>query len=69
MSAELWATIAVGVAVLGLVWRMYAQLDAKLDAFQAKVDARLTDLDRRLARIEGWIAGRFGEASAASSAD
>ena len=69
MSAEFWATIAVGVAVLGLVWRMYAKLDAKLDAFQAKVDARLTDLDRRLARIEGWIAGRFGEAPAAASAD
>ena len=67
MSAELWATIAVGVTVLGLGWRMYAKLDAKLDAFQARVDARLTDLDRRLARIEGWIAGRFGEASAVSA--
>ena len=69
MSTEFWSTIAVGVAVLGLGWRMYVKLDAKLDAFQAKVDARLTDLDRRLARIEGWIAGRFGETSAASSAD
>ena len=65
MSAEFWSIVAVGVAVLGLGWRMYVKLGAKLDAFQAKVDARLTDLDRRLARIEGWIAGRFGEASAA----
>ena len=69
MSAEFWATIAVGLTVLGLGWRMYVRLDAKLDAFQAKVDARLTDLDRRLARIEGWIAGRFGEASTAAPAD
>ena len=76
MSAEFWSIIAVGVtvlglgvAVLGLGWRMYVKLDAKLDAFQAKVDARLTDLDRRLARIEGWIAGRFGEASTAAPAD
>ena len=72
MSAEFWSIVAVGVAVLGLGvailglgWRMYVKLDAKLDAFQARVDTRLTDLDRRLARIEGWIAGRFGEASAA----
>lgn len=72
MSAEVWSTVAVGVAVLGLGgavlglgWRMYVRLDAKLEAFQSKVDARLTDLDRRLARIEGWIAGCFGEASAA----
>ena len=69
MSAEIWSTIAVGVAVLGLGWRMYVKLDAKLDAFQSRVDARLTDLDRRLARIEGWIAGRFGEASTAAPAD
>ena len=74
MSAEFWSIVAVGVtvlglgvAVLGLGWRMYVKLDAKLDAFQGKVDARLTDLDRRLARIEGWIAGRFGEASAVSA--
>ena len=72
MSAEFWSIIAVGVtvlglgvAILGLGWRMYVKLDAKLDAFQSRVDARLTDMDRRLARIEGWIAGRFGEASAA----
>lgn len=71
MSAEFWSIVAVGVAVLGLGvavlglgWRTYVKLDAKLDAFQAKVDARLTDLDRRLARIAGWITGRFGEAAA-----
>ena len=72
MSTEFWSIVAVGVtvlglgaAVLGLGWRMCV----KLDAFQAKVDARLTDLGRRLARIEGWIAGRFGEASTVAPAD
>ena len=76
MSTEFWSIVAVGVtvlglgvAILGLGWRMYVKLDAKLDAFQARVDVRLTDLDRRLARIEGWIAGRFGEASTAAPAD
>ena len=64
MSAEFWSIVAVGVAVLGLGWRMYVKLDAKLDAFQTRVDAGLADLDRRLVRIEGWIAGRFGEAAA-----
>ena len=36
-------------------------VDARIDALQHNVDERLNNLDRRLARIEGWIAGRFGE--------
>ena len=64
MSAEFWAIIGVGVAVVGLHWRTLARIDAlnaRMDALQSDMDRRLSDLDRRLARIEGWIAGRFRE--------
>ena len=36
-------------------------VDGRFDTLQRNVNERLNDLDRRLARIEGWIAGRFGE--------
>ncbi len=79
MSAEFWAILGVGVALGGLHWRVYARLDARIDAIDRRmneridvlgqrmnkrfdaVDQRVNDLDRRLARIEGWIAGRFRE--------
>ncbi len=68
MSAEFWAILGVGVALGGLHWRVYARLDARIHAIDRRmnkrfdaVDQRVNDLDRRLARIEGWIAGRFRE--------
>ena len=78
MNPELWAIIGVGVALAGLQWRLYATLntrmdrmetriDARIDALQRTMDERLNNLDRRLARIEGWIAGRFGEEPVASA--
>ena len=57
MSAEFWAIIGVGAAGLALGRRVYARIEARFDG----VDQRLNDLDRGLARIEGWIAGRFRE--------
>ena len=57
MSAEFWAIIGVGAAGLALGWRVYARIEARFDG----VDQRLNDLDRCLARIEGWVAGRFRE--------
>lgn len=53
MSAEFWAIIGVGIALAGLIWR--------LDARIARLEIRVNEIDRRLARIEGWIAGRFRE--------
>lgn len=41
-----WPTIAVMVSIGGLLWRQIAAL---------AVDVR--DVDRRLARLEGWIEG------------
>ena len=65
MSAEFWAIIAVlglGVAILGLGWRMYVKLDAKIDAFQARVDARLAEDGCQDWRTltGGWRASRDG---------
>ena len=57
MSPEFWAIIGVGVALSGLQWRMYASLSARI----GNLESRVSDIDRRLARIEGWIAGRFRE--------
>ena len=50
MSAEFWAILGVGVALLGLVWRMFDSLRRDIYA-----------ISERLARIEGWIEGRFRE--------
>ena len=72
VNPEFWAIIGVGIALAGLQWRLYATLttrmdrmetriDARLDTLQRNVDERLNNLGRRLARIEGWIAGRFVE--------
>ena len=59
MSAEFWAILgvgvalfSVGVALLGLVWRMFDGLRRDIYA-----------ISERLARIEGWIEGRFREST------
>ena len=51
MSAEFWAVIAVGVALAGLQWRMYASLNGRLD----RIETRVNEIDRRLARLEGQM--------------
>jgi len=61
MSAEFWAIIGVA-AVLGLGWRAYESL--RRDVSHLK--DRIGNVEQRLARIEGWIAGRFREEAAQS---
>ena len=64
MSAEFWAIMGVGAALAGLQWRMYASLNGRLDRIAARVDRMQEDLasvKECLARIEGWIDGRFTE--------
>ena len=51
MSAEFWAIIGVGVAVVGLQWRMFDRLSRRIDALQAD----MATVKERLTRIEGWI--------------
>lgn len=74
MSAEFWAILGVGVAMVGLQWRMYASLNGRLDRIEGRMDRLegrmdrmqedLTSVKERLSRIEGWIAGRFREETA-----
>jgi hypothetical protein len=52
MEAD-WPTIAVMVAIGGLLWRQIATLTVRVDA----LGLQMTDVDRRLARLEGWIEG------------
>ena len=71
MNPEFWAIIGVGVALAGLQWRLYGSLNARMDRLEARmgriearmdrIEADLTSIKERLSRIEGWIAGRFGE--------
>ncbi len=61
MSAEFWAIIGVGVAVVGLQWRMFDRLSRRIDALQAD----MATVKERLTRIEGWIEGRFTEGTTA----
>ena len=74
MNPEFWAIIGVGVALAGLQWRLYASLNARMDRLEARLEARmdrieadLTSIKERLSRIEGWIAGRFGEEPVATT--
>ena len=74
MNPEFWAIIGVGVALAGLQWRLYATLNARVDRMEARMGARmdriaadLTSIKERLSRIEGWIAGRFGEETVTSA--
>ena len=67
MSPEFWTIIgvgaaltAVGVTAITLGWSMYARLDARIGA----LDARLAAVEKGQARIEGWIAGWFREEAA-----
>ena len=70
MSAEFWATIgvgasivSVGMAILILGWRMFDSLRRDLDGLRVDVGT----VKERLARIEGWPAGRFREEAAHES--
>ena len=74
MNLEFWAIIGVGVALAGLQWRLYGSLNANLSARMDRIEARmerieagLTSIKERLSRIEGWIAGRFGEETVPSA--
>ena len=48
MSAEFWAILGVGMAVVGLHWRTLARLDALND--------RIANVEQRLAAVEATLA-------------
>ena len=80
MNPEFWAIIGVGAALAALQWRLYgglnANLSARMDRMEARMDriegrmdhieADLTSIKERLSRIEGWVAGLYGEEPARS---
>ena len=51
MSAEFWVILAVGVALAGLQWRMYAGLNGRMDQIQQD----LASVKERLSRLEGQV--------------
>ena len=53
MSAEFWAIIGVGVAVIGLNWRMYEGLRREMVSVRGEID----DLRERMAKLEGLFEG------------
>ena len=64
MSAEFWAILGVGAAVLGLGWRVYHRLDTRLDTLRDDMSRRfdavsgdIADLRERMARLEGLFEG------------
>ncbi len=73
MMASDWINIGGFIGMLALGWRMYAtlrrDLTAGLDGVRREVDSVRREVDsvrrevagvsERLARIEGWIEGRF----------
>ena len=68
MNPEFWAIIGVGVALAGLQWRLYATLSTRMDRMEVRLESRMDRIEADigsikecLSRIEGWIAGRFGE--------
>ncbi|MDE0205351.1 MAG: hypothetical protein OXP66_04910 [Candidatus Tectomicrobia bacterium] len=68
LGSEFWAIIGVGVLLAGLIGGMYgslrndiAVLRAEVRADVASVKAEVVSIKERLARIEGWIQGRFRE--------
>ena len=62
MNAEMWTIIAVGVALAGLQWRMYASLNGRMDRFETRIEVKLdrietdlTSVKERLSRLEGQV--------------
>ena len=64
MSTEFWAIIGVGVALGGLLLRQ-SVVTSGIRTELNGVRGEIADLRERLARIEGWIQGRFREGAEA----
>ena len=52
-----WASIAVMVAVGGLLWRQNHALALDVRELDRRLSAAVAGLGERLARLEGWIEG------------
>ena len=47
--------VTVAVAFTAFLWRQNAALAQRFEAFSRDITGTITGIDRRLARLEGWI--------------
>ena len=47
--------VTVAVAFAAFLWRQNAALAQRFEAFSRDITGTITGVDRRLARLEGWI--------------
>ena len=59
MSAEIISTLGMGIAVVGLMWRMMASLRQEIRLEIAELRRDVADLRKRMARVEGRLDGYF----------
>ena len=64
ISAELIATAVLGVSLASLGWKVTGDLRQEIHLVRKDVAVlgdRIGNLEQRMARLEGWIEGRFTE--------
>ena len=62
ISAELIAIAILGVSLVSLGWKVTGDLRQEIHLVRsdvAKLGDRIGSLEQRMARLEGWIQGRF----------
>lgn len=67
MTAEIWTMLGVGIAIIGLQWRMYESLRQDISGIRGEIggvrgelkDVRteIADLRERMAKLEGLFEG------------
>lgn len=55
MSAETLSILAVGIAVVGLNWRVVNSLRQEMTGRLDRIEAHVNEIGERLARIEGQL--------------
>ena len=64
ISAELVAIAILGVSLVSLGWKVTGDLRQEIHHMRndvAKLGDRIGNLEQRMARLEGWMEGRFTE--------
>lgn len=64
ISAELIAIGILGVSLVSLGWKVTGDLRREIHHVRndvAKLGDRIGNLEQRMARLEGWLEGRFTE--------
>ena len=64
ISAELIAIGILGVSLVSLGWKLTGDLRQEIHHVRhdvAKLGDRIGSLEQRMARLEGWIEGRFSK--------